>query len=336
MDYLGPPPDLPTVAGALALRKRLVGEPAAAARGLKSQYTRRETYMQLQDALRGYLRQLEADGRSPHTRAQYARHLGLLARWLTASGHSGEIEHVGHEDLARFLVAPGARQREDGVPKRASSTNCLRSSLRTFFAWQHAAGNLRENPARLVRRAICSPGPPRALSEVERKALLDTLAAGEGWTARRDHALFTLMLGTGMRLGATLALDVEDLDLERGELAARHMKGGRSERVLVPRHVSEHLRGWLGARVNGSVFRGRGGDRLGARQVARRLDHWMERAGIRRAASPHALRHTFAMDLLGRTHDLVLTQAALHHRSIASTLRYVGADEGRLRAALEA
>jgi len=290
--------------------------------------------VRLRDALAQFLLQLEADGRSPHTRAQYARHLGLLARWLAASGHSGEIEHVGHEDLARFLVAPEARERGDGAPKRASSTNCLRTSLRSFFAWQHAAGNLRQNPARLVRRAMCSPGPPRALSEGERKALLDTLAAGEGWTARRDHELFSLMLGSGLRLGATLALDVEDLDLDRGELVARKMKGGRAERVLLPRSVCEHLASWFAGRTAGPVFRGRGGERLGARQVARRLDYWLERAGIRRAASPHSLRHTFAAELLGRTHDLVLVQSAMHHRSIASTLRYVAADEQRLRAAL--
>ena len=292
--------------------------------------------MKLADALDRYLLQLEADGRSPHTRGQYERHLDLLGRWLCASGHSGEIEEIGHEDLARFLVAPEARLRGDGSAKRASSTNCLRSSLRSFFAWQHAAGDLRSNPARLVRRAICSPGPPRALSDGERQALLAALATDAGWTARRDHALFALMLTTGMRLGATLALDVEDLDLARGELVARKMKGARAERVFLPRATRDHLAGWLADRELGPLFLGRGGERLGARQVARRLDHWIERAGIGRATSPHSLRHTFATELLGRTHDLVLVQAALHHRSIASTLRYVQADERRLRAALKA
>jgi len=290
--------------------------------------------VRLQDALAQFLLQLDADGRSRHTRAQYARHVGLLGRWFAAEGHSGQIEDIGHEDLARFLVSPQARQREDGAAKRASSTNCLRSSLRTFFAWQHAAGHLRQNPARLVRRAICSPGPPRALSEGERKALLDRLAAGEGWTARRDYALFALMLGSGMRLGATLALDVEDLDLEGGELLARRMKGGRAERVLVPRATCDHLRSWLGSRTSGPLFRGRGGERLGARQVARRLDHWLEMAGVRRSASPHSLRHTFATHLYQRTGDILLVKEALGHRSVMSTIIYAQFDDARLRMAL--
>ena len=290
--------------------------------------------MKLEAALRSYSLQLAADGRSPHTIAQYERHLNLLGRWLAASGHSGKIEEIGHEDLARFLTSPLARERDDGAARQASTLNCLRSSLRTFFAWQHTAGNLRQNPARLIRRAICSPGPPRALNEGERTALLDTLAAGEGWTSRRDHALFALMLGTGMRLGATLALDVGDLDLERGELVARRMKGGRGERVIVPRVICEHLAAWLGSRPSGPVFRSRHGTRLGARQVARRLDFWMAQAGVRRDASPHTLRHSFATALYQKTGDILLVREALRHRSIVSTLVYAQADEGRLRQAL--
>lgn len=62
---------------------------------------------------------------------------------------------------------------------------------------------------------------------------------------------------------------------------------------------------------------------------------WCRRAGIRRA-SPHSLRHTFALRILRKTGDLSIAQLALAHRSITSTVVYAQADDSSLRAALSA
>jgi site-specific recombinase XerD len=46
------------------------------------------------------------------------------------------------------------------------------------------------------------------------------------------------------------------------------------------------------------------------------------------------MRHRFALDLYGRTGDVLLVKEALHHRSIASTMVYARASTERLKAAL--
>ena len=96
--------------------------------------------MHLRDALERYLVQLQADGRSIHTRKQAARQVRALARWLEGDGHSGELGMVTEEDLARFLCSGAATQRPDGKSKRVASVNALRSSLRCFFSYARAAG----------------------------------------------------------------------------------------------------------------------------------------------------------------------------------------------------
>ncbi|MCC7172994.1 MAG: tyrosine-type recombinase/integrase, partial [Planctomycetes bacterium] len=48
----------------------------------------------------------------------------------------------------------------------------------------------------------------------------------------------------------------------------------------------------------------------------------------------HALRHSFATSLYRRTGDVLIVKEALGHRSIASTLVYAQADEGRVRRAM--
>ena len=261
---------------------------------------------------------------------QYRRHVRLLAAWFGGAKH---VEDVTHEDLARFLNSDRARHRPDGKPKKATATNSLRSSLRTFFAYAHAAGLTQQNAARLVRRARCAPPPPRGLSRDEQERLLDVLGAAQGDEAERDRVLFEVMLATGIRIGSCLALDIGDVDLARCELYLRTTKGDRPFVVYLNDRVGALLRGYVGDRATGPLFESRHRRRVSARQVARRLDLWLERARCRQAG-PHALRHSFGQGLYDRTRDPFLVQAAMGHRSIASTMVYTQVDERRLRATM--
>lgn len=283
--------------------------------------------MHILKVLDSYLLQLEADGRSVHTRMQYRRHVRLLASWLDQEGRSSEVGDIDHTVLARFLVSPAATRRADGRPKRATSTNTLRTSLRVFFHYLSQAGTIPTNPARLIRRAVTSVPPPRHLTEDEQRRLLDAIVHP------RDKVLFSTMLMTGIRVGAVVSIDVSDVDLDRGELAVT-TKQDRRDTVILGTRVVEILREWIGARAGGPLFQGRGGRHLTTRHIHRRLRHWCGKAGIQRPVSPHALRHTHAMNLQRQTGDLFLVKAALNHRSICSTMTYVRCDEARLRAAL--
>ena len=288
--------------------------------------------MRIEDALDRFIIQLRADGRSDHTIRQYARHVRSLQRWLNEQDRPDDIAAIDYEVIAAFLVSPEAGCRPDGRPKKATSANSMRSSLRNFFGYLHRAGLVTNDPARLVRRARCGPPPPRALTTKERSRLLATLDEAATPGELRDRALFRLMLATGVRIGAAVTLNVEDVDLDAAELWIT-TKGDRRERVCVPRDEIAHLREYIDGRAASPLFAGRGGA-ITSRHAQRRFAQWLRRAGIERSASPHSLRHSFATRLLARTGDLRLVQDALGHRSIASTTIYARVDEGRLRAAI--
>ena len=290
--------------------------------------------MQIEEALERYLVQLQADGRSQHTIDQYRRHVGLLARWAgDVRPRGARVEDIDHEAVAAFLTSPAATSRGQGSgQKLATSANCLRSSIRGFFRYLHAAGHLREDPSRLVRRALTNTPPPKGLSSDEERRLLEVLRAGTGPDAQRDHAMFALMLRSGIRVGTAVDLLVEDVDLERGVIQIR-AKGGRRDQVLIAREVAEHLRGFIGERTSGPLFTGRDGTALTTRHVARRLRAWAKKAGIRRT-SPHALRHTCGQRIYARSGDVLVVREVLRHRNIASTMVYVRVDEERVRRAL--
>ena len=126
--------------------------------------------MKIEVAWERFRLQLVADGRSCHTNAQYRRHVALLAHWAAGAGRCREIGTLGHEDIAAFLASPVTRTRPDGGMKKASSMNCLRSSLRSFFSYLHRAGDISTDPARLLRQALCAPETAQMLDgELARK-----------------------------------------------------------------------------------------------------------------------------------------------------------------------
>jgi site-specific recombinase XerD len=292
--------------------------------------------MDIAEALDAFVLQLQADGRSPHTIGQYRRHVARLVQWLHSEQRSADLDRLEPGTLARFLVADAAVPCADGERRRETTGNAVRTSLRVFFGFCHAAGIVPVNPARLVRRARCAPPPPRALCESEVAALLAAVDAGGAPAASRDAAMIRLLLGTGLRLSSALALAVRDVDLPRAELRVTRTKGDRPMTLPLAPPVAAELGAYL-ARLHGEwLFPGAGGGPLTRRQAGRRIEGWAAAAGLAGKATAHSLRHTFGMALYQKTADLSVVQKALGHRSVTSTTIYAQASAERLRAALGA
>jgi integrase/recombinase XerC len=288
--------------------------------------------MQLQEALGQFQVQLAADGRSEHTRKQYARHGRAFATWLAERGHAPTLAHITPNIVAEFFSSDAARMSARGGTKKATSANAQRTSLRCFFRWAHESGLVAANPARLLRRARCTPPPPRGLHADEQRRLLDVLAATSSSGAERDRMLVELLLGTGIRIGSALALDVPDIDFTHGEVALRKTKNDTPTTVVLPAKLGTRLQTFVGNRTLGPLFLA-GNRRVSLRHTQRRLACLFARAGIR-GRSAHSLRHSFATELLARTGDLRLVQAAMNHASIMSTTAYTLIDKAKLRSAV--
>jgi integrase/recombinase XerC len=142
------------------------------------------------------------------------------------------------------------------------------------------------------------------------------------------------LLGAGIRIGSALALDVGDIDLRHGEITLRRTKNDRPTTAILPAAVAKSLQVFLGERTAGPLFLA-GDHRVSMRHMQRRLADWLAKAKVS-GKSAHAFRHTFACRIYAATGDLQVTQAALGHASIASTVIYAKIDKARLRAAVGA
>ena len=178
--------------------------------------------------------------------------------------------------------------------------------------------------------------PPKTLTELEQRLLLK--ASGEHRDGFRDHVIFSIALGTGLREHEILALNVGDVfdrdGKARRRLTLRVFKRSSDEadlqEVVLPDGVRaklDKLHRWkkgngenLGA--DAPVFVSRKGNRLSARQLRHAFKVWQERAGFERSFNFHALRHTACSNLYRRTRDIRLTQRFARHKSILTTSIY--------------
>ncbi|MFN8180139.1 MAG: tyrosine-type recombinase/integrase [bacterium] len=285
--------------------------------------------MTLTTATRRFLTQLEADGKSPLTISVYRRELERFGRWL---GTQTDVRRVSPDRLARYLTDPVLQVTPAGAKRNARTMNRTRTVLRLVFGYLTLAGTLRNDPSRLLKNARTDRPLPTPMSELEERRFVATLDRGaKSAPGRRDRALFTLLLRSGMRLAAALALDVADLDLRTG--TARSVgKHAHVQDVVLPKDVTRLLRRYLveeGIRKGALFCSSRG--QLSSRQAQYRFQALLASAGIDRPLTVHSLRHTFATRLRERTGDLRIVQAALGHRHLGTTEAYahVGGTEVR-------
>lgn len=139
------------------------------------------------------------------------------------------------------------------------------------------------------------------------------------------RAIAMVLYGCGLRIEEALALEVTDVDGDRGMLRVRHGKGDRPRDVRLAPALLQWLRNyWDKERPRRPyLFASR---RTGLPPTQNAVRHAFalaaEQAGITKQVTPHVLRHSYATHLLDAGTDVRIIQALLGHRSLQTTMRY--------------
>lgn len=280
-------------------------------------------------------------GMSPETVRAYGQHLEAYLGWCRAAS----VDPLGASvrDLRRYL---GTFQAAGYAP---TTTTAHLSSLRSFYRWMEEQGIADSDPA----SAMLSPKLPKRLPQTLRGDELERLF-GVPDTARpqgsRDLCMLELLYATGARISELARLDIESVEF--GAREVRLFGKGSKERI-VPVHqralaaLEVYMRqarpallapGTDGSRPDGrhALFISDRGKIMNAGMLRYRFDVLCKAAGLPAGVSPHAMRHTFATDLLEGGADLRSVQELLGHSSLSTTQLYTHLTAERLKDALHA
>lgn len=287
-----------------------------------------------------YLAALQRAPLAAHTRRAYASRIRGFLNWLA----DGEADTLGADPLAnahgRDFAARDYRAYLKTVRKLSPATvNAHLAALDHFYGSYLHLGPVkvgRDNPPALAPRALTPREQKRYLRAVERLQL------------PRDRAIGRLLFYTGLRVGETVGLDVDDVALSarKGQVIVRQGKGGKSRTVpLLNATARDALATWLRDRATWPgantppLFLNRRGGRLSDRAVHDLISRIAADADLvdddGRPVSPHVLRHTFATNLLRESGvDIVTVAQLLGHSRVDTTRRYTLPTEEALERAV--
>jgi integrase/recombinase XerD len=248
-----------------------------------------------------------------------------------AIGRNLATKDVQRSDVVEFL---GSLYRK-GLDSRSVARHLV--TIRHFFRFALMEGYIADDPAATIESPKFRQSLPEFLSVEEVDRLLqqpDTKAI----VGMRDRAMIELIYSCGLRVSELCGLRVSDLQTEVGCLRCIG-KGDKERLVPVGKQalaaVRQYLRTSRPKMLRGAsppyLFLNQKGSKVGRITFWKILGHYGRKAGLRKALTPHMLRHSFATHLLDRGADLRSVQMMLGHSDISTTQIYTHVVEERLK-----
>jgi site-specific recombinase XerD len=266
--------------------------------------------------------------RNPHTRRAYARAAGDFLAWCAGAGVRSLVE-VRPLHVAAWIEL---RTRTSSAPTVKQQL----AAIRHLFDWLVVGQIVPHNPAASVRGPAHSAkkGSTPVLDATEARQLLDSIDVTTP-IGLRDRALIALMVFSFARIGAAVAMRVDDVHVRQRRLWVRlHEKGGKRHEMPCHHTLEAYLHDYLGQtglrdEPKGPLFRtiARGTGQLGTRPLPQANAYAMVRrralaAGIGTAIGNHTFRATGITAYLKNGGTLENAAAMANHASTRTTQLY--------------
>jgi integrase/recombinase XerD len=257
---------------------------------------------------------LQLRNRSPDTIKAYVRYVAQFARYFRRSPDQLTSEHARQYQLHL-------------LQKKVSWSTFNQSVCALRFLYGTTLGRKDDVP-----RLPFGKKPKRIPIVLSRDEVLKFL---QSILSRKQRMLLTTMYATGMRVGEAVQLTVADIDSRRMTILVARGKGNKQRLVPLSQKLLTELRlFWQTHRSPVWLFPSRQPDQpLRIQAVEGACRRARARAGLKRRFNTHALRHTFATELLEAGVDLFSIQKILGHRSLSTTAGYTHVRRSHLQEA---
>ena len=229
-----------------------------------------------------------------------------------------EADSAAVQDYMDWMLSHG---------KSAASVTRFLASVKSFYSYMVAAGELKKNPAQGVAAAKVERKYPEILTNREVELFLEQPKCVDE-KGFRDHAMLELLYATGIRVSELIGLDVSDVNLSAGFIRCR----SKGKERIVPLYTAavkaleDYVRDirprLIADEEEHALFVNMSGERMSRQGFWKIIKYYQEKAGIEKDITPHTLRHSFAVHLLENGADLRSIQEMLGHADISSTQIY--------------
>lgn len=313
----------------------------------------RELLKELPPFARDYFRAIGTTA-SSRTRLSYAYDLKIFFQYLLKENPAlkdltmadlrvdvlDRLQSVDIEEYQEYLKV--YQSQDTGLENTNGERGIKRkmSALRSFYAYYYKREMIHNNPTLLVDMPKLHDKSIVKLDPNEVAALLDHIEhAGDTLTGQkkayyektkeRDLAIFTLLLGTGIRVSECVGLDVEDIDLQNNGLKV-HRKGGNEMIVYFGDEVAQALWDYLEVRKGitplpgheHALFYSTQRRRIGVKAVENLVKKYAREITTTKKITPHKLRSTYGTALYEETGDIYLVADVLGHKDVNTTRKH--------------
>ncbi|MEX0625574.1 MAG: tyrosine-type recombinase/integrase [Chloroflexota bacterium] len=248
-----------------------------------------------------WISHLRGLNRSPQTIALYLRALDGLDRFLTEQGMPRALRAIRREHLEAWMVA----MQDRGLAP--SHVSILFRAVRPFFGYMVDEDELDRSPMDKMRTPAVPFDPPKVLDPSQVAALL-AACRGTDFISRRDLALLSLMLDTGLRRGEVAGLTLGDLNVAQrtAYIASSTSKSRRGRAIVYGDSSAKALLRYLRHpkaphAAQEPLWRARTGLPLTGNEIYHTLRRRAAQVGL--VVHPHQLRHTWADAMLKSGHN---------------------------------
>lgn len=328
----------------------------------------REILKTLPPFAKDYFRAIEPTS-SIRTRMNYAYDIRVFYHYLIENNPiyreysidqftPADLEQLEPVDIEEYMEYLKVYKRDDNELMTNGEKGLARkmSALRSFYGYYYKHQIITKNPTLLVNMPKQHDKAIIRLDTDEVAMLLDFVeSAGNKLTGqaltyynktkKRDLAILTLLLGTGIRVSECVGLNLQDVDFKNNGITVTR-KGGNQMVVYfgeeVERALIDYIEGDRKAVTplsghENALFLSTRRRRMGVQAVENMVKKYAVQVTPNKKITPHKLRSTYGTSLYRETGDIYLVADVLGHKDVNTTKKhYAAIDEDRRRQAASA
>ena len=266
-------------------------------------------------------------GLSKNTVESYERDIKKFNCFFRDKG----LSDITKKEIIQFL----SHLNSNGLSPTTISRNIV--SLRSFYRFLVSEKEIASDPTENLESPKKWNRLPKTLTYDEVDRLINH-NKGNDPSGIRDDAMIELLYACGLRVSELISLKMNNINLDTGFLIT--IGKGKKERIVPVGEVAlNKIRRYLFS-GRAALLKDKRSDYLfitwSGRPMTRQgfwklIKKYAKEAGIKKAFSPHTLRHSFATHLLDHGADLRAVQMMLGHSDISTTQIYTHVSRERLK-----